>query len=965
MTTPAYFHRFVLIGLLGAGAWARGQGQDPAPSGELSDETRQIRSELKDVGLRLERLAKGLAEKEPEDAQRMLDAVNKIHRADLGRVLDDISALLLKSSFVEALGRQERALEEIDAIIAILEKARFETPEDLDKKSQEVKELLQATAELAKKQDTLLEKTRKVLDLQGAMEALKDLQREISQIKETQSGLNDGKDPEKLDPAAQKADENALQQALDSASRLRAQQEKIDLERGQLPPERLPIGELKELVQKLDELIEEGKQLAADTTKVGDEAAALKQLAAGKPTESDQDKAKARGSDSGNDAGKQAEPQDSPRPGTEGPSPLEIARRGEAASEKQAELSQAAKEFAEKLSSLAQAAGKENAVPRDAKSASAAAAEKAESAARQIAAEEAKSDPAQANLEPAAKSESGAMEDLQRARDVAAKELADLEQKNNAASAGLTQEQGMLEQKTSEASQETSSSAAKASSEAAKSALQQGATAMEEAAKAMSEAAQAESNGDRQKAQAAGQKAQEKLQSAEAELAKGQKSVAERTAAQKAAELQKKIAKKVAETRERTAELQKKLKKKDNEKAGASLEKSQDALSKASQAMQDAASAQEKGDNQLSKKKGEEALAELASAEEALAAEEKDQLERLEKEKAKLRETKSEQEELARLTKDLAKKSKAASQDSSASESAEGLEQASGDMEQAAEELDQNAPEEAKKEQEEALAKLKQARQELEEEEEKLAQLKREQEMLNLIQALSTLKEAEEKVLADTVKANSGREANESRRQRARVTQAVEPISKRQDELATEVDELNGKLKAELARVFTFVLKNVSSDMRQARDLLKELDTGSYTQFLQKEISSDLERLLVALKEELEKPEPEPSSEQGQQPSGEKQPRLLPPVAEIRMLRDMQVAVNKGTRDLEDIRKASLDGVSDSWKKALDRLLQKQGSVSGMTIEIMKDSQKQEASDAEADSEENTENQGNDHGHDH
>jgi hypothetical protein len=54
----------------------------------------------------------------------------------------------------------------------------------------------------------------------------------------------------------------------------------------------------------------------------------------------------------------------------------------------------------------------------------------------------------------------------------------------------------------------------------------------------------------------------------------------------------------------------------------------------------------------------------------------------------------------------------------------------------------------------------------------------------------------------------------------------------------------------------------------------------------------------------------------------------------------MQLEVNRRTRDLEDLRQASRDATGDGWKRSLDRLLQKQGSVSGMVGEILEEFRK-------------------------
>jgi hypothetical protein len=77
------------------------------------------------------------------------------------------------------------------------------------------------------------------------------------------------------------------------------------------------------------------------------------------------------------------------------------------------------------------------------------------------------------------------------------------------------------------------------------------------------------------------------------------------------------------------------------------------------------------------------------------------------------------------------------------------------------------------------------------------------------------------------------------------------------------------------------------------------------------------------------------------------------------MLKDMQLDVNRGTRDLEDLRKASAEGPTEAWEKALNRLTQKQGSVSRMTAELIKDFQ-QAGAPPEAEGEESPDRDGHD-----
>ncbi len=1027
---------FLALLLAGLGSPSVG-GEDRLPPAELSEETQQIRTELQDVGLRLQSLAKKVEATDAEDAKRMLEAADKIHGSDLGRVIDEISGLLSKSNFIEAVSRQDRAMEELDAIIRILERAQFEAPEDLERKAEELKALLQAAGLMAKKQDSLLQKTKDFIDRKLALDGLKDLKSDLARIKDAQTKLNEGADPEKVDPGAEAADQKALGEAEETAKRLKAEQEAINDRLSKLGGKNLPIGDLKALKEKLDALLAEGDKLASEAEQARDAEQELQSLSAlseaskaqgskkagtkaqagkkatgektddGKPTgdaageeksaenqtsgepsagpkaageksageKSSGEKAggekaagdKTSGAKSGGEKssggkasgeksdGKEpsggkpagenpdgAKPDGTKPDGTKpdgtkpdgvkpdganpGLSDVELAHRAQELKDAAGKIAEESKDLANKIAKASSELSNSGDVPQGAKDDAEKSSLDAQSAAQEL---------QKGELAKGAEKERAALDNLKKARDQLAKDLAKLEEKNTAETAGLVQEQGLLEKRSEDASSKASQSASQSSSSSARSALEQGSQAMSEASKAMEEAAQASQDGNREKAQAAGQKAKDDLAKAQSALSKGQKDVAQRSAAEKAADLQKKLARKAEEARKQAEELQKKLHKKGDENRGAKLAGAEGSLSKAAGAMQEAGNSKSKGQNELSKKKGEEALSALEKAEASVEDEERDELARLEKEK--LKKNAPEQEELARLTKDLAKKAKASSQSPESGESGEQLDQAAESMDQASEDLDKENADAAKKAQEEALAKLKNTKEQLKKEEERLARLKREQEMENMMASLTQVKEAQEKINGDTAKIESGREKSESRRQKKLVEQKVEPLAARQGDLADQVDALNQKLKEEYARVFTFILKNVSADMRQVRDsLIKELETGSYTQFLEKEIVTDIDRLIGALKDEMEKPEPKDSPPGGSQPQQGK-PRLVPTVAELRMLKGMQLDVNKGTKDMEDIRKASGGNLNESWRKALDRLLQKQGSVSRMTGELIKD----------------------------
>ena len=174
-------------------------------------------------------------------------------------------------------------------------------------------------------------------------------------------------------------------------------------------------------------------------------------------------------------------------------------------------------------------------------------------------------------------------------------------------------------------------------------------------------------------------------------------------------------------------------------------------------------------------------------------------------------------------------------------------------MKKASENLEKDNPEEAEKNQEDALAKLQQQEDELRREEESLEELKREQELVSMINELTEARDAQLEINTGTARAQESRHSGRlNRRRRASLQRLLEPLAQGEGELAQKVTSLIGRLEEESSRVFSFMLKNVSADMQQVRDLLLELETDSFTQFLQKEIVVDLERMLASLQEQLE-----------------------------------------------------------------------------------------------------------------
>ena len=252
----------------------RAVAQDLEVTVELSEEQSDIKAILQDVGRRMQSLAKNIESSQPDDARRMREAADRIQSSDLNRVFDDIGSLLGSAQFVEALGQQGRALDELDAIIELLERVKFESQE-VDKRLSDLEKLRKEAGKLAGSQEKLLRKTRQHLDREKAFEALKSLKGAVSELEKNQAELNQGADPEKLDSEATRADARALQQALQLAKELQEGQDQINKAVGELPSEESSLEEVRALVRQLDGLIGRGEELQAGTQRAQELAGKL------------------------------------------------------------------------------------------------------------------------------------------------------------------------------------------------------------------------------------------------------------------------------------------------------------------------------------------------------------------------------------------------------------------------------------------------------------------------------------------------------------------------------------------------------------------------------------------------------------------------------------------------------------------------------------------------------------------
>lgn len=959
---------------------AEDQPRDPSrdQSRELSREQEQIRAIVLKLADDMDKVADKLQASEPEDAERLRAGARQIRTQRLPDTLSQIEGMLSNKQFIAAVSRQNDAIKVIDDILAVLEASQF-SESRAGRQLEKLKSQRKLTGQLKQEQQRLLDETKKFLSEKEAAEGLQDLEELIKDVLKMQEGLVKGDTAEKIDPEGGARDRQALDQALEAARDLQELQKRVNEGLGKLPQDgqlekdQREIAAAKKAIESLDELIRQSRGLAQDSAKLDTKSGELENLKASnspasekspggdRPEAGGEGKPSGKGQPETGDGGEQGkkepgknepeagkeesgEPGEKTPGGSEGKVPskkaspeikkgaseLELAQEAQELSALKEELQKRSRDFQKRV---AETGGelKDEPLPEEAIEGVSAAAEQGRKA---------EGETRKDNFKGAQEAHEGAAQELEKARDAISKQLKEAMARNSLQTAGFGQEEQRLSRKAASASAQAGEQARKSESKAARDALERGSSLFKKAEQAMRQARESLSEARQAQAKESGKEASAALEQIQKELEDAKRDLAGRSELQKKRDLEKKLARKTNDAADEANRLERKLRRKDEQNPGGLKEAGQ-SLEDAAQKMAESAEASRQGRQELSRKRQEEALDQLKKAQEQVEEKKEDQLARLERRK-RFEKQSGEQDELARQTSDAARQNKSSGQPQRSQQ----LQDAAEKMEQAAENLEQNNPEDAEQDQEDALAKLQQQEEQLRREEESLEELKREQELVSLVKELTETRDAQLKINAGTSAAQQERpEGRLSRRRRASLQRMVEPLAEQEGELSDKVLALIGRLEEESSRVFSFMLKNVSADMQQIRDLLLELDTDSFTQFLQKGVVVDIERMIASLEEQLEVMKRQRQEQQQQQQQDQQQPQqqnqaLVSMLAELLMLKNLQLEINRQTGQLEDLRQSNDGSGSEQWSRALDRLQQRQGNVGRLVVELAEDFRK-------------------------
>ena len=163
-----------------------------------------------------EKLRQPGADREGE-AKRLDAAGQLLSTENVEDVLGEVLGSIQRNELLEAVLKQDRAIESLDRIIEVLEERRFDD-QAVEDKLKQIRDARATARELAKKQKDLLSRTKDALSDRELQKTLSKLSDDLEKLESQQKQALDGKSAESIDPSLQKKDQDALTQASDAAA---------------------------------------------------------------------------------------------------------------------------------------------------------------------------------------------------------------------------------------------------------------------------------------------------------------------------------------------------------------------------------------------------------------------------------------------------------------------------------------------------------------------------------------------------------------------------------------------------------------------------------------------------------------------------------------------------------------------------------------------------------------------------
>jgi uncharacterized protein YaaQ len=118
-------------------------------------------------------------------------------------------------------------------------------------------------------------------------------------------------------------------------------------------------------------------------------------------------------------------------------------------------------------------------------------------------------------------------------------------------------------------------------------------------------------------------------------------------------------------------------------------------------------------------------------------------------------------------------------------------------------------------------------------------------------------------------------------------------------------------------------MEDIETDLNSVAGFLRQSDVSALTQSVQADIIESLKQLIEATQKEMETMKQEEHSEESQQQEGQKPP-LVEMIAEIKVLRSLQLRVNRRTAQVDQLLKSAQPEQKSELNQQLNELANRQ-----------------------------------------
>ena len=162
-------------------------------------------------------------------------------------------------------------------------------------------------------------------------------------------------------------------------------------------------------------------------------------------------------------------------------------------------------------------------------------------------------------------------------------------------------------------------------------------------------------------------------------------------------------------------------------------------------------------------------------------------------------------------------------------------------------------------------------------------------------------------------------------------------LSQQQSELTQECAQTVNLLREEGTSVaIVIAVEDIEADMNSVSGWMQEYKVGELTQAVQKDILESLKQLIETTQKEMQQMKEQQKQEQKQSDPSQEKPGLVALMAEIRVLRSLQLQVNRRTKQVDGLLQSAMTDDLPALQKQLHDLANRQNRLIESAKELAK-----------------------------